>query len=376
MSAGPGSESRGALRVAWVVGAQLEGRLPARERVLASGGTGLVRYRWVADEVNRRPELGLRYFLYRPWRGHDALLFLKSMGPRSLALLQRAQRRGRLTVFDANVNYYERSGTEHYAGMLPSRQQTEDAVAMTRAADAVIADSPFLEQAAARHARRVAWIPDSVRMDLVPPQRSWRLKDGALRLLWCGESLKLFELLAIADVLRRHAGRIELVLVTNDLVALERWAPGHRAGFEALLRDVPHRIVPYRSVEHLFEVYSHGGVVISPRHLDNSYNLGHTEWKITLGMACGRMILCSPVPSYVKVAERSGGRGIRVCEDAEQWDRALGSLLSAQTDLAGEERAAREVVERFYATSVVAEAHARLLRSLFDEGGPTAGPAQ
>jgi len=353
-------------RVAWVVGTQLEHRWPMRERVIASGGTGLVRYRWIADEVNRRPELGLNYFLYRPWRGYDALIFLKSMGPRSHALLERARHGGRPAVFDANVNYYERDGTEHFAGMLPSPEQTENALAMTREADAVIADSPFIAQVASRHSRCVEWIPDSVRMDLVPGYRTWRADDAPLRLLWCGESLKLFELLSIADVLRSLARHVELVLITNDLAALARWAPGHREAFESLLREVPHRLVAYRSVEHLFEVYAQGGVLISPRYLDNSYNYGHTEWKITLGMACGRMAVCSPVPSYCKVAERSAGVGIRVCADGAQWREALTALLGRDIDIEGEEKAARDVVERHYSTRVVAAEHAAFMRGLLD----------
>jgi glycosyltransferase involved in cell wall biosynthesis len=351
-------------RIGWVIGDQLD-RSPFHGTAsLTTGGVGLARYAWLAAHVNARPELGLHHEVYRRWRRYDGLVFLKSMGPRSLALLRRCRECGTVTVFDANVNYYERSGVEYYQRMLPSAEQTVQAVAITEAADGVIADSEFVLARCLRHNPSATWIPDSVAMELVPPIAPWRRAGAPLRLLWSGEAVKLFEILAIEDVLGRYARHVELVLVTNALSALERWHDGWRARFEALLARVPHRLVPYRGIAHLFGVYAQGGVAISPRFLDNSYNLGHTEWKITLAMACGRIAVCSPVPSYVRVAERAGGGGIRVCGTAEEWEAALEALLGDRIDLDAEEAAARAVVERHYATAVVAPQHSAFLGGL------------
>jgi glycosyltransferase involved in cell wall biosynthesis len=361
----PSSSPRGRpRRIGWVIGDQLA-RLPFyRTASLTTGGVGLARYAWLAAHVNARPEFGLHHEVYQRWRRYDGLVFLKSMGPPSLALLRRGRERGVATVFDANVNYYERSGVEYYQGMLPSAEQTAEAVAITAAADGVIADSEFVLTRCLRHNPNATWIPDSVAMELVPPVARWRRAGAPLRLLWSGEAVKLFELLAVKDVLGRYARHVELVLVTNALSALERWHAGWRAEFEALLARVPHRIVPYRGIAHLFGVYAEGGVAISPRFLDNSYNLGHTEWKITLAMACGRVAVCSPVPSYARVAERAGGRGIRVCATAAEWEAALEALLGDGIDLDAEEAAARAVVERHYATAVVAAQHSAFLGGL------------
>jgi glycosyltransferase involved in cell wall biosynthesis len=359
-------------RVGWVIVDQLARSPFCRTATLTGGGVGLARYAWLAAHVNAHPALGVRHEVFRPWRRYEALVFLKAMGPESLALLRRRRALGTLALFDANVNYYEREGREHYRGMLPTEAQRDQAIAMTREADAVIADSEVLRERCRAYNAAVTWIPDSVDLDRVPAPAPWQPRAGRLPLLWSGEAVKLFELLAIEEVLLRHAARVELVLVTNDLAALGRWTGDHRARFEALLARVPHRIVPYRGIAPLFAVYAQGGVLVSPRFLDNSYNLGHTEWKVTLGMACGRMALASPVPSYVTLAARAGHRGIRICATPEDWDRALAALLAGDVDRPAEEAAARGVVARHYATPVVARAHAALLTALLAGTAPAA----
>ena len=355
-------------RVGWVISDQLDRSVFVRKGYLCSGGVGLVRYAWLASHVNAHPELGLRHEVYRPWRRYDAVLFLKSMGPRSLALLRRHRARGHVTIFDANVNYYELDGREHYRGMLPTEQQRDDAIAITESVDGVIADSEFVAERCRRYAPSVEWITDSVRMDLVPPFRPWSRRNGRLPLVWSGEAVKLFEFLAIEDTLRKYARHLELVAVSSPLSQLDRLNPEHRGRLQGLLETLPHTFLPFHGFPDLFHVYGRGGVVLSPRFLDNSYNFGHTEWKVTQAMACGRMALCSPVPSYVTLAERAGHRGIRICRTPEDWDDAFDGLLSGRIDGAEEGAAARAVVERHYSTAVLGAQHSTFLRTLLEAG--------
>lgn len=333
-------------------------------RVKNFDSIGICRYSWIASHINSNPGYGLRYELYKPWKRFDALLFLKSMGPESIKLLHKYRRRGCPSIFDANVNYYEIWGKEYYSDMLPTRQQQRDAIEMTQSADGVIADSKFLSNICSRYNSKVSWIPDNIRMDLVPDYVKWQLNNKRLPLLWSGQAIKLFELLAIKDILLKYASKIELILVTNLLSVLDRWHPGYKGCFASMLDKISYRIIPYRSIKHLFEVYSYGGVLISPRFLDNSYNLGHTEWKITLGMACGRMVLCSPLPSYINVYDRAKGMGIRVCKTSEDWEKALDAVLSQGFDREVEEMSARTVVEEYYSTPVVAQEHANFVKKI------------
>jgi len=347
------------LHVGWIIWDQLK-KTPFHRRaaVVKTGGIGLNRFWWIANYVNSHPEYHVQYGMYRRWKHYDVLLFLKSMGAQSLQLMREHQKRGGVAIFDANVNYYHIDGENYYEGMLPVDAQRRQAIEMTASADAVIADSRYIANIAAQYNSNVRWIPDNVCMDLVPQYQHRKRNCKKLRLLWSGQAVKLFELLAIEKVLLGHASNIELILVTNSLGALDRWRPGLKARIIRLLDKVEHQIIEYRSIEQLFGIYLEGGVLISPRFLDNTYNFGHTEWKITLGMACGRLALCSPVPSYLDVAERAGGKGIRVCKSAMEWQEMLALLIAGDINLEEEELVARDVVERYYETTVVGRQHA------------------
>lgn len=356
-------------RVGFVIGNQLrEIRLLSADKP-GGGAMGEMRFQWIADWVNAQAPLGLRYELHRPWRRYDALVFLKAMGGANQRLNDRFRRSGRATLFDANVNYYHPDGTFYYDGMRPTEQQTRDAIAMTQSVSAVIADSPYVADQARAYHPRVEWIPDNVNLSLVPPLQARSIPRRPLPLWWSGQAVKLFELLSIEAPLRAVARHIELRLVTNDLAALARWFPGHRERFERLLADVPHRIIPYQSIPHLLGLYAEGGVAISPRFLDNTYNLGHTEWKITLPMACGCPALAAPVPSYVALSRAAAGQGVRICATDDEWRGAFDEWLSGGGSDDVERASARSLVEKEYATPVIAQRHARWISETLSASG-------
>ncbi len=350
------------VKVGWVIADQLDRKPWVRESVLSGGGVGLARYLWMKNFVESRKEMGVQYSVYRPWKNYDAVIFLKSMGEQSYALLQKLERHGVPCIFDVNVNYFEPGGREYYSSMIPTERQKHEVVGMVQSASAVIADSEFIAERSRAYNSETTWISDSVPMDQLPPYQCTR-PGKRLRLLWSGESVKLFELLAAEKVLLAFKDKVELVLVTNDMEALSRLKPDVREKLESLLSRLNVQVIRFQSIQHLFDVYAEGGIVISPRFLDSPYNMGHTEWKITLAMACGRASLCSPVPSYVKVAERAEG-GIRILESSEDWQAMLEQVLGDGFDWEAEEQAAHSVVDSYYSTEVVAGIHAAFVRDV------------
>ncbi len=320
-----------------------------------------MRFGWIAQHLAANSGGRIRYSLFRPWERYDAVVFLKSNSAECRALAARLRSQGTRVFFDINVDYFTPAeGTFYYQGMAPTEAQTADAHQMLEVADALIADSIHLQRVCEKHHPRVRWISDNVDFRIVPPYQPWK-RDGKLGLLWSGEAVKLFELLRIDRVLRKFAAHIRLVLVTNELSALDRWFDPWKSRFGSLLGAVEHRIIPFQSVAALLRVYQQGGVFISPRFLDNTYNWGHTEWKITLPMACGRTVLASPLPSYQEVATRMSGPGLRLCDDDATWSTAFDEVLSVQRDWEREESAVRDVVQRHYSTPVVATAHAQFI---------------
>jgi len=342
-------------RIGWVITDQLE-TMPWVPRVNTGiGGVALARLHWIAFRINNDPSIPYSYHVYRPWERYDGLVFLKSMGPKSESLANRYLGKKKPVVFDANVNYYHIEGTEHYLGMLPTQAQREDAIRMTRLVSSVIADSKYIAEQCKSLNYDVVCVPDNVETDIIPCRRNPGTRYP-IRLVWCGEAVKLFELLVIEDVLRTHKASYELVVVTNDLSVMDRWRGDYKSRVEKLLADVGAKVRPYHGIQSLFSTYSTSDVVLSPRFLDNSYNNGHTEWKITLAMACGCVAIASPVPSYIEVATYGHQREVIVCDDVVSWDDAFRELI--QNGVSEDRRyAAWKIVDQFYSSREMVKKH-------------------
>lgn len=324
-----------------------------------------MRYRWIADYVNARAERAY-YELYRPWRKYQVVVFLKSMDLEAIALQATLKEKGVKTIFDANVDYFTpASGTFFYDGMAPSQDQQMNAVHMARECDAVIGDSQYITEKAGKLNTCVASITDNVLDRLISDGSDWRPGAGKVfQLIWCGQAVKLFELLAIKEVLLELKNKIFLKIITNSLGSLHKWYPPYKDEFHDLLKQVPHEIIPFQSIDSLMFAYDTGGVFIAPRFLDNSYNLGHTEWKITLPMARGRVVLCSPQSSYNDVSRYSAEMGIRVCHDSDGWRAAFAEILDSSFNWQKEQEAACMVVRDYYATSIVADRHLHFIQKV------------
>jgi glycosyltransferase involved in cell wall biosynthesis len=327
----------------------------------AGSPMSFMRFRAIAEALRGS---GWHYELYRPWRRYDAVVFLKAMGPHCLALAKRLRERGVRVVFEANVDYYTRfEGEARLDAMAPTASQRADAVAITEFADAVIASSRHLAGVCAEFNPRSAWVPDNVNLRLRPARvQREPFRDGRLQIWWSGMAAKLFEFLAAEEAFLALADRIHLGLVTDDLErAKSRWPVEVRDRLERFLGRVPHTLHRFRDIAGLLGYYAEGGVIVSPRFLDVPYNLSHTEWKITLGMACELPAVASPVPSYLDTAERSAEGAVTICRTSGEWRAALESFLEDPARLREAGRAAFETVRQHYETGAVARQHAACL---------------
>lgn len=325
----------------------------------------LMRFRWLARELSRSGSADYRLFV--PGKRFDAVVFVKSMTDECCLLADQLRDAGTPVVFDANVDYYTATASVNIpAELLPSAEQRHQAITMTTRADFVLASSRHLADICKQYNPAVRWIPDNVNTRLVAPLKSPAGGDGRLTLWWSGMAQKILDFLSIEDVLREFSARIHLHLVTGDhRAAIARMAAGPATRIRSLLTDIPHTFHRFRSIRHLLNLYTHGGgVVISPRFLDNPYNLSHSEWKITLGMACGLPAIVSPQPSYLDVAALCRHPGtVNICKTTDDWRKAFEEALAGKET---EERflSAREVVKQHYATNVIAPRHLQALQQV------------
>lgn len=320
-----------------------------------------MRFGWIGREVNRDRSSGMHYELFRPWRRYDAVIFLKSMALRCAEHAHHLQKAGTKVVFEANVDYYTESDAMLPARHLrPTPEQRHQAVTMTEGSSGVIASSSHLAGICRKLNPRTFWIPDNIPRCFLPRLENQFSRTGILLpVWWSGMADKVADLLAAGESLRLLGNRIMLHLVTGDLKsALGRLEATTARALESLLSSVPHTIHRYRSIPDLLRLYtSAGGVIISPRGLENPYNQSHTEWKITLGMAAGLPAIASPQQSYLDVLERAADpSAVTICGSSEEWREALEAAFEGSShDLAS--NAARKTVEAHYLSEVVARKH-------------------
>ena len=297
--------------------------------------------RWVNGNLPVRSEM------YRADRRYDVVVFVKAMDELARRECERVKAVGSRAVFDANVNYYEIWGDYELPNTRPTEEQRAAAVEMTEHADAVVADSSYIRDIVAKLNDRAVWIPDNVDLRLFRPTRRQR-PGRAIRLVWSGRAAKARPLQLLLELGGALDG-FELLVVSDR-------EPAELTG----LRDVLPTTFEAFDLQRYARILRTCDVIISPKRLVNGYEVGHTEWKITLGMAAGLPAAASPQRSYVEALE--GGGGI-VVDSPEDWVAAFASLRDPNLRRELGHRA-RATVEERYSTPVVARRYGEFLLSL------------
>lgn len=298
--------------------------------------------RWVNANDDR-----FHHEIYDPQHAYDAVIFQKMMDRRCQREAVKLQAAGTAVIFDANVNYYEIWGDYPVPGTRPTAEQQRDAIWMTEHADWVVADSTYLAAVARKFTTRVSWIPDNVDVDVYSATRR-HMNRGRVTLAWSGISKKALHLRLIASVLSQLP-QVELVLVCDDPAS---------ADVRAIAQFAPSRILPF-SDSGYSRTLAESDVIISPKYLTSGYEMAHTEYKISLGMAVGLPAVASPQPSYVEAVECHGGGFI--ARTPREWIEALTCLANSPERRTSIGALAQQTVRERYATPVVARQYQDLI---------------
>lgn len=290
--------------------------------------------------------------LYSEDERYDAVVFLKlAFGEydEREALFFRLKESGVRVIFDVNVNYYEISGEFPAPGLKPMPRHMRHALLLTQAADAVVADSTYIESLARRHSSRVFWVPDNVDMQHFRFQKRHGQASG-LVLGWCGQAAKYHHLRIVLPVLKRLADLpgLRLRVISN--------AP---PDFDLPL---PWEFVPYDFSSFPADILP-CDVSISPKLLNNSYEMGHSEYKISTFMAQGIPVVASPQPSYLDAVEH-GVNGFIASSD-DEWLACLRELAADHALRAAMGAAAAETVRQRYSSEAVAQRYNQVFQAVF-----------
>jgi hypothetical protein len=128
----------------------------------------------------------------------------------------------------------------------------------------------------------------------------------------------------------------------------------------ALNAAIPCRVITF-SDRRYARALLESDVIISPKRLVNAYELAHTEYKITLGMAVGLPALASPQQSYIEaIGDRNGGI---VAASLDDWRAGFERLRNPAVRADMGRQAQQTVLDR-YATPVVAGQYCTLLKEV------------
>jgi glycosyltransferase involved in cell wall biosynthesis len=171
---------------------------------------------------------------------------------------------------------------------------------------------------------------------------------SSVRLVWSGRSSKALPLTLLQQLGEALRG-FELLVVSDH----------EPPELQALRAALPTSFEPFE-LRRYARTLRTCDVIISPKRLVNGYELGHTEWKITLGMAAGLPAVASPQRAYVEALAEGGGI---VADTPGDWVAALDALRDAGRRAELGARARATVAER-YSTPVVARRYGEFLLSL------------
>lgn len=281
---------------------------------------------------------------------HDLTVFIKN------PLVHTAEKLDwHSVIWDTNVNYLENWGTYDIPGTKPTKLQEAVAVRMAMGSARVICASSYLRAVFNRIiGERAVFVPDAVDTKLYSPE-GYKAPGFPVRLIWSGIGKKAKHLELIEDLLIRFKDKLQLWIVTskpapNDVPAPVIKRLRNKAGAEVFYYD-------YKEyVSQLLDCH----YIISPKILNNAYEMAHSEHKITLGMACGLPAIASPQLSYEEALSNGGGW---ICWDAKDWDNLFKEITSPHFngyyDLSLKARKA--VVDR-YSIPVIGEMYKKVLR--------------
>ena len=281
--------------------------------------------------------MGYESMVNEPKADADIAIFFRVQDRRTQALLKKMKKRGIKTVFIAGINYYERTGNVERIKASVLDHQIVECIRMTELADMVIVSSRFLLDRAQRYNDNAHYIPDSVSRDHFRLAKSKQdFLKPSLNLRWAGHAAK-------ASLINGIAGAIEGLPVTLTVIA----------------EKPPQLSVPYEFVNWQYETFpdviAAGDICISPRILDNSYDQGHSNFKIMVFLAQGVPALVSPQDSYVEVV-RDHFNGF-VCRDLRGWRQRLSYLVEHREVFGEMSRNAIASAQPYLTASVLSRYH-------------------
>jgi glycosyltransferase involved in cell wall biosynthesis len=323
------------------------------------------RFKPVAEWINKNSK-DFHNEIYNPNKKYNIVVFLKIMSDSAISEAKKIQAYGGKVIFDANVNYYEIWGEFPIPGTKPTTEQQGQAIWMTENADHVVADSTYIYDICKKYNEKVSWIPDNIDVHNQYTGDKIHLEKDKLILIWSGIAKKAYHFELIEDCLYHFKDKIHLILVTRETKNNRLPAVAFR-----MKKEFGCDIRPWDSSGNLSKSYHSdllcADIIISPKILNNSYAMGHTEYKIAQGMAQRLPVIASNQQSYI---DAFNNRDIGfIAKTMDDWFTAFETMLSCSAQKRQEMGdLARECIVNNYSVEVISKRYLNVLaETLYNE---------
>ena len=295
--------------------------------------------------------------LYCSLKKYDIVVFLKIMTDRAIVEAKKIKSYGGSFIFDANVNYYEIWGEYPIPGTKPTPAQKNQAIWMTENADFVVSDSAYLEAICRKYNSNVIWIPDNIDIQGQYSGSKTHKNKSMLTAIWSGIAKKAYHFELIENCLSQFTDRLQLIIVTSE-------SDNNKLPkvIDRLKEKIRIEIRPFDSGRYHLDLLD-ADFIISPKILNNGYAVGHTEYKISLGMAQRLPVIASHQQSYIDaIGDSKAGF---ICKNETDWFNAFEAMLKTspeQRQMMGD--CARERILNNYSLDVISRKYASVLQEL------------
>ena len=274
----------------------------------------------------------------------DISIFVRWQNNQAYECIKKQKDRKKVVIFDQCVNYFDVAGTfpGNYGSTNENRLQI---LRMAKLSDAFTCPSEFIRQRAQQEGIPSHYIPESIdlkhfRNEKIPNNS----EKQPLKAIWSGQSVKANELNDVIPLLKER--NISLNVISEK-------KPNLSFSFD---------YIPW-SYYTFQKTILNGDFCIAPRKTNNSYDLGHSHFKIGIFMAHGIPALAAPIPSYIEIIKETNGG--KICESASEWEIALDEIIENPQNLIEWSKLAR-IGMQVYSTENIVKRYVILFQQLLD----------
>ena len=275
------------------------------DKVLAS------KWIWCLQYIEHLENLKVSNYFNEP--SGDMCLFFRVVNDKTIDIAHNLKKRGKKIVYLLDVNYLERIGDSLWLNQV-NDEHIKNSHIFCELSNLVLCSSPYLFDVVQKHGYLAAYWPPGIDNRHFITKKGINLSEPVL--VWSGHALKA-ELVS----------ELTTALNAKILIIAEK-KPEIYSSFQ--FKKWKYKKVPSYLLK--------GDVGIAPRSIDDSYNKGHSFFKILIYLAAGLPVLAAPLSSYCDIIVN--GKNGFICKDFDDYKKNF-SLLTPEMGKAAKETALR-----------------------------------